>query len=144
PGKGRRDDSTASTKGIVYNPSPMRVHHPLRAALLALALFGLGCNGARPGGGAGGRKGLAGAARGWNVILLSVDTLRADHLGAYGYKARQATSPRMDALLASGVRFEAAMAQRAATWPSLATVLSGLYPSAHGVSENGYGFPDDL
>jgi arylsulfatase A-like enzyme len=90
------------------------------------------------------RRGLSGAARGWNVLLLSVDTLRADHLGAYGYRARQATSPRMDALLASGIRFDGAMSQRAATWPSLASVLTGLYPSAHGVSENGYGFPDDL
>jgi arylsulfatase A-like enzyme len=88
--------------------------------------------------------GLSGAARGWNVILLSVDTLRADHLGAYGYRTSQATSPRMDALLGSGVRFDAAMSQRAATWPSLASVLTGLYPSAHGVAENGYGFPDDL
>src|SRR4051794_19801717 len=86
---------------------------------------------------------LAGAARGWNVILLSIDTLRADHLGAYGYAVRP-TSPRLDALLGSGVRFDAAMSQRAATWPSLASVLTGLYPSAHGVAENGYGFPDDL
>ncbi|HZF10606.1 MAG TPA: sulfatase [Thermoanaerobaculia bacterium] len=103
-----------------------------------------GCRG-EPRGGAGvsGRRGLAGAARGWNVLLLSVDTLRADHLGAYGYRTRS-VSPRMDALLASGLRFESAMSQRAATWPSLASVLTGLYPSAHGVAENGYGFPDEL
>ena len=55
---------------------------------------------------------LAGAARGWNVLLLSVDTLRADRLGAYGYAARP-NSPRLDALLGSGVRFDAAMAPRA-------------------------------
>ena len=36
------------------------------------------------------------------------------------------------------------MAPRAATWPSLASLLSGLYPRTHGVTENGYGFPDDL
>ena len=36
------------------------------------------------------------------------------------------------------------MAPRASTWPSLASLLTGLYPSAHGVAENGYGFPDDL
>jgi arylsulfatase A-like enzyme len=116
---------------------------------LLIALLSPGCQRDREVGdpaqaGRTGRKGLSGAARGWNVILLSVDTLRADHLGAWGYRARQATSPRMDALLASGVRFESAMSQRAATWPSLASVLSGLYPSAHGVAENGYGFPDDL
>jgi arylsulfatase len=91
----------------------------------------------------GGRRGLDGAARGWNVVLLTIDTLRADRLGAYGY-SRHANSPRLDAHLGSGVTFDRAFAQRAATWPSLASVLSGLYPSGHGVDENGYGFPDDL
>lgn len=89
------------------------------------------------------RPRLAGAAKGWNVVLLTVDTLRADRLGAYGYTARP-NSPALDAQLASGVTFDAAMAQRAATWPSLASLLTGLYPSAHGVAENGYGFPDGL
>jgi arylsulfatase A-like enzyme len=86
---------------------------------------------------------LAGAAKGWNVVLVSVDTLRADRLGAYGYKAR-ANSPRIDEQLASGVTFDNAMSQRASTWPSLASLLTGLYPSGHGVNENGYGFPDEL
>jgi arylsulfatase A-like enzyme len=89
------------------------------------------------------RPRLAGGARGWNVVLLTIDTLRADRLGAYGY-ARRENSPALDAQLAAGVVFEQAMAQRAATWPSLASLLTGLYPSAHGVSENGYGFPDEL
>src|SRR3954462_5634821 len=70
---------------------------------------------------------LAGGARGWNVILLTIDTLRADRLGSYGYTARK-TSPHLDAQLGSGVLFEQAMSQRAETWPSLATLLSGLYP----------------
>jgi arylsulfatase A-like enzyme len=89
------------------------------------------------------RRPLAGAAKGWNVVLLTVDTLRADRLGSYGYKA-QPNSPQVDAQLASGVVFENAMSQRASTWPSLASVLTGLYPSSHGVNENGYGFPDGL
>lgn len=89
------------------------------------------------------RRRLAGGAKGWNVVLLTVDTLRADRLGAYGYTARP-TSPRLDAELAGGVVFEQAMAPRAATWPSLASLLTGLYPRTHGVTENGYGFPDDL
>jgi arylsulfatase A-like enzyme len=89
------------------------------------------------------RRRLAGEAKGWNVVLLTVDTLRADRLGAYGYTARQ-NSPRIDAQLASGVVFEQALSQRASTWPSLASLLTGLYPSGHGVVENGYGFPDDL
>ena len=89
------------------------------------------------------RPRLAGGAKGWNVVILSIDTLRADRLGAYGYKAR-ANSPRIDGQLASGITFDNAMSQRASTWPSLASLLTGLYPSGHGVQENGYGFPDDL
>ena len=89
------------------------------------------------------RRRLAGEAKDWNVVLLTVDTLRADRLGAYGYKTRD-NSPRIDAQLASGVVFEQALAQRASTWPSLASLLTGLYPSGHGVAENGYGFPDEL
>lgn len=87
------------------------------------------------------KRSLAGAARGWNVVLVSVDTLRADRLGAWGY-ARPAISPHLDRLVATGVRFERAMALRASTWPSLATVLTGLYPSGHGVLANGYSFAD--
>jgi choline-sulfatase len=86
---------------------------------------------------------LRAAARGWNVLLISVDTLRADHLGAYGYSERR-VSPTIDGLLAQGIRFEQADAQRALTWPSLGSVLTGLYPSAHGLLYNGYRFPDDL
>lgn len=89
------------------------------------------------------RQRLAGGAQGWNVVLLTVDTLRADRLGAYGYKTHP-NSPRIDTQLGSGVVFEQAQSQRASTWPSLASLLTGLYPSGHGVAENGYGFPDDL
>jgi arylsulfatase A-like enzyme len=121
----------------------------LLAILTGGALLLAGCAG--PGGGergpapaaAGLPRHLDGAARGWNVVLLTIDTLRAGRLGTYGYR-RRPTSPNLDAQLASGVLFERAFAQRAATWPSLASVLSGLYPSGHGVDENGYGFPDDL
>jgi arylsulfatase A-like enzyme len=113
----------------------------LSAALLLGAALAAGCRpdtaqGERP-------RRLAGAAEGWNVVLLSIDTLRADRLGAYGYPAR-ATSPALDRQLASGVLFESAMAPRAATWPSLGSLLTGLYPSGHGVVENGYEFPDEL
>lgn len=123
------------------------VHRPRRTAwtafalLLCLAACGAPHHDASSGG-TGGRR-LAGAAEGWNVLLLSADTVRADRLGAYGYRARK-TSPRIDALLSSGVRFEHASAQRALTWPSLTSVLTGLYPSVHGVLENGYRLADDV
>lgn len=85
--------------------------------------------------------GLRGMATGWNVVLISVDTVRADRLGAYGY-AERPSSPHIDALLASGVSFQRAVAPRALTWPSMASVLTGLYPTGHGLIANGYEFSD--
>jgi arylsulfatase A-like enzyme len=61
-----------------------------------------------------------------NVVVITVDTLRADHLGCYGYA--RATSPHVDRLAAESVRFERAFAPRGHTWPSLTSLLTGLYP----------------
>jgi len=109
----------------------------LRAALLSSLLLSslvvAGCSAPESGDG----PSLAGAARGYNVVIVSVDTLRADRLGAWGYRTRE-TSPEMDRLVTSGVRFAQASAPRALTWPSLATMLTGLYPSGHGLLYNGY------
>ena len=110
------------------------------ALWLLLALLGLLACSKQTGAGAG--KGLHGAATGWDLLLVSVDTLRADRLGAYGYDQR-ATSPALDALFASGVGFARTTAPRALTWPSLATVLTGQYPSGHGLLGNGYSFAED-
>src|SRR5947207_14277163 len=63
-----------------------------------------------------------------NVLLITIDTLRPDALGSYG-NARAAT-PWMDRLAAPGVRFERATAHAAATLPSHASGLSGVYPPA--------------
>jgi arylsulfatase A-like enzyme len=132
---------SASLKIPGYNPPAMRVS--VLAVLAALAVLFTACKERETDPAPPPRPRLAGGAQGWNVVLLTADTLRADRLGAYGYTARD-NSPRLDARLASGVLFENAMAQRASTWPSLASLLTGLYPSAHGVVENGYGFPNDL
>jgi arylsulfatase A-like enzyme len=70
------------------------------------------------------------ASRSPNVILISIDTLRADHLGAYGY-ARD-TSANLDALARDGVLFAHAFAQAPWTLPSHASMLTGLGPLAHG------------
>ncbi len=64
-------------------------------------------------------------------ILISIDTLRADHLGAYGY-ARD-TSPFMDGLAKRGVLFERATSQIPGTLPSHMSIFTGLYPAEHGV-----------
>jgi len=66
-----------------------------------------------------------------SVLFVVVDTLRWDRVGAYGY-ARD-TTPAIDALAATGVRFERAYATAPWTLPSIASMLTGLYPSAHGV-----------
>jgi len=66
-----------------------------------------------------------------NVLLVVVDTLRADSLGCYGRS--RPTSPAIDALAADAVRFENAYATAPWTMPSVASILTGQYPSKHGV-----------
>ena len=70
-----------------------------------------------------------------NLLILTVDTLRADHLGAYGYAPP--TSPAIDRLAEDGTLIEQAFAPRALTWPSLATLMTSRYPVQHGVRRNG-------
>ncbi len=65
-----------------------------------------------------------------NVIVIVLDTVRADHLGAYGY-ARQ-TTPRIDAFAAEAVRYARAMSTAPWTVPSHASLFTGLYPFEHG------------
>jgi arylsulfatase A-like enzyme len=64
-------------------------------------------------------------------ILISLDTLRADHLGAYGYE--RPTSPFLDSLTARGTLFENAVVQLPGTLPSHMSIFTGLYPPEHGV-----------
>ncbi|GMV93516.1 MAG: hypothetical protein AMXMBFR82_32940 [Candidatus Hydrogenedentota bacterium] len=70
-----------------------------------------------------------------NVLLISIDTLRADHLGCYGYE--KDTSPYIDAIAADGTVFEWVYAPKSSTWPSLTTLQTSLYPVTHGVRNNG-------
>lgn len=89
----------------------------------ALCLLLAGCNwiaASRPGGP--------------NVLLVTIDTLRADHVGAYG--AQGVETPTLDALAARGVLFEQAMAAVPLTLPSHASLLTGQYPPTHGVRHN--------
>ena len=69
-----------------------------------------------------------------NVLLVSVDTLRADRLGCYGYS--RPTSPRIDALAAQGVRFHHAISQAPWTTPSHTSMLTSRYPSSHHVTQS--------
>lgn len=64
-----------------------------------------------------------------NLLLIAVDTLRADHLGAYGYD--RPTSPSIDHFFASAVVFDDAQATSSWTLPSFASMMTALYPSTH-------------
>ncbi len=70
-----------------------------------------------------------------NLLLVTVDTLRADRMGAYG--ASRDTTPVFDALAREGALFESAYAQRGSTWPSLVSIMTSLHPVTHGVRANG-------
>src|SRR5262245_47272891 len=69
-----------------------------------------------------------------NVLLVTIDTLRADHLGCYGAKTK---TPTLDALAAEGVLFEKALSHVPLTLPSHASLFTGTYPIAHGIRDNG-------
>lgn len=109
---------------------PMSSHaHPGRtrkpaafaAILVFCAAFGAGCH-----------KGEERAAKP-NVLIITVDTLRADRLGVYGDK--DGLTPNIDALARDGVVFEHAIAQVPLTWPSHAAIFTGTYPFHNGVED---------
>ena len=70
-----------------------------------------------------------------HLVLITIDTLRADRVGAYGYA--RARTPHIDALAARGVRFEHAYATAPITLPSHASLMTGRYPPGHGARHNG-------
>lgn len=74
-----------------------------------------------------------------NVLLVTIDTLRADALGASG---GQTATPNLDRLATDGLRFTGAHAHAVVTLPSHASILTGVYPFSHGVRDNaGYRLP---
>ncbi len=73
--------------------------------------------------------------RDFNVILITVDTLRADKIGCYGEPLVR--TPAMDALAAGGIRFEDCISQTPLTLPSHTTIMTGTLPPFHGVRDNG-------
>jgi arylsulfatase A-like enzyme/tetratricopeptide (TPR) repeat protein len=80
---------------------------------------------------------------GQDVLLITIDTLRADALGCYGNKSVE--TPWIDRLAGGGVRFDQAHAQNVVTLPSHANILSGRYPLDHGVRDNsGFRFPSGV
>jgi len=75
-----------------------------------------------------------------NIVLITTDQQRADSIGAYGNAVCQ--TPNLDRLAAAGTRFDACRTQNPYCQPSRATILTGTYPSTHGVTSNGIDLPD--
>lgn len=76
------------------------------------------------------------------VVLIVIDTLRADHLGAWGYE--KAVTPHLDALAAEGLRFTDVTTPAPVTLPAVCSLLTGRLPPAHGVRDNvGFVLPEE-
>jgi arylsulfatase A-like enzyme len=111
------------------SPTPISAPRLLTLALLAvLAAAAAACGGAEPEPPPQPLP-VPGPTRGY--LLLSIDTLRADHLGVYGYS--RDTSPFLDRLAERGTVFEHAFVQLPGTLPSHMSIFTGLYPAEHGV-----------
>ena len=76
------------------------------------------------------------------MLLLTIDTLRADHVGAYGYGRARTTA--LDKIAAGGALFERAFAAAPITLPSHATLITGRYPPGHGARDNGMRVSDTV
>src|SRR5258706_13306614 len=103
------------------------------AALAVFALFFAGCS-KKP------ASPLSGKSKGQNLLFVTLDTTRADHIGCYGYAP--ASTPTIDGLARRGALFESAYPQAPLTAVSHTTMLTGLYPKEHGIRDNGGGSLD--
>jgi arylsulfatase A-like enzyme len=111
-----------------------RVERPILAGLPNLRTFGRSCCAlcllllvacARP----------ASRVRDWNLLIVTIDTLRADHVGCYGHAAP--TTPRLDELAAQALRFEQAFTVMPTTLPAHAALFTSRYPSQLSLRANG-------
>jgi arylsulfatase A-like enzyme len=96
----------------------------LRLVLAALCAASLACAGCKPY-----------RTEPPSIILVSIDSLRRDNLGCYGYQPE--TSPFLDELAAEGIRFDNAISTTSWTLPAHAAMMTGLYDSTHGLLDNG-------
>jgi len=83
-----------------------------------------------------------GTSAGPNVLLIIIDTLRADHLPAYGYDGIE--TPAIDRLVMDGIIYKKGFAQASWTKPSIASIMTGLYPSTHQAIHKANILPDDV
>lgn len=111
-----------------------RPRHFRRAALVTALLAGVGLGAWLLGGVRHPPRVSPGSAAGSNVLLITIDTLRADRVGAYGNPS--GLTPTLDRLAESGLRFEAAFTPVPMTLPAHASILTGLEPFNHGIRNN--------
>jgi len=77
----------------------------------------------------------------WSVVLVTFDTTRADHLFCYGYKPGQ--TPTLDLMARNGIRYANCYTPTPLTLPAHASIMTGLYPFAHALRDNGMGPLDE-
>jgi len=97
---------------------------PYTLLVLCLAVTAAGCTR--------GRSDLSASLSGYNLILINIDSLRADHLSFYGYD--RATSPFLDALAEESVVYDDAFANSSYTRTSVASLFTGKLPSSAGIA----------
>jgi choline-sulfatase len=111
----------------------MRCHDIARSVAAAIAvcsgILDTGCTGRAP------EKASQNISRARNVLVITVDTLRADHLPPYGYD--RVATPAISRLAREGVRFESAFSPAPLTLPAHSSAFTGLQPFRHGVRDNG-------
>lgn len=125
---------------VVTNATPRRLHRKRRrrastarcstaatAAMGLLLIASLGCGPRAP-------------LPPQRIVLVTIDTLRADHLGMYGYP--RDVSPFLDHLASRSVRFDNAFASSSHTMPSHASLFTSLFPAQHGTTQNGEALHD--
>ena len=148
PGSGRTQEFVVRIDGS----ERLRLEHPARESLLdgrwrdvevdlsdvagQSVTLELGVEGDLPGVfGAPVVRDASGRPEGRNVLLISIDTLRADRVGCYGYRGN--TTPRLDEFARTGILFRHVVAQAPYTLPSHASLFSGQFPTVHGVQRPG-------
>jgi len=130
-GSGRRRAAPARARAPACATRRVHASARARAALLARTLVAaalVACSAPRP-----------------DVVLVTFDTLRRDHVGAYAGAAPEASlTPALDALAARGRVFEGALTTMPTTSPAHASIFTGLHPRDHGVLRNGDRVPEAL
>ncbi len=131
---------SAPAAGLVVRRGTAGVATAVAAVALTLAAAIAGAGDATARAGIGGRAGgRSPAAEGYNVVLISIDSLRADHLGAYGYG--RDTSPAIDDLASSGVLFRNSISTSSWTLPAHMSLLTGRSLLGHGVVSDDRSLP---